>query len=154
MIVSDGECPRGSVGCVVRMQTAPIMDWRFRIRPTRYSQFYAYKTLAAVLVPKPWPIPRSASARRSCSRAKELSRIGSSVFSKTLCGTKRSIQSVNSNLVAQSKSLTTTGAVGGMTELSPRRDTFRHAHAQPSCRRRPRLNRAGNSASSGAAWRE
>ena len=41
----------------------------------------------------------------TCSRAKELSRIGSSVFSKTLCGAKRSIQSVNSNLVAQSRSL-------------------------------------------------
>src|SRR4029453_16802499 len=56
----------------------------------------------------------------ACSRAKELSRIGSNVFSKTLCGAKRSIQSVNSNLVVQSRSL---------IELRPRRDTFRHAHA-------------------------
>jgi hypothetical protein len=39
------------------VQTAPIMDWQARIRPAGYSQFYAYKTLAAILVPKLWPMP-------------------------------------------------------------------------------------------------
>src|SRR5262245_7734483 len=99
MTVSDGEWLRGSVGCVVRMQTAPIADWQIRIAPLGIHNSMPTRLYRPVLVPKPWPMPSV--------RERVTSRISCSVFSKTLCEAKRFIQSVNSNLVAQSRSLAT-----------------------------------------------